>query len=158
LGLKRRRRARWRSGPFPSTWLAVSRNTVALFGRLPVTDHGELLGHVQVFLGEEHFEGCGGFTVTDDVCIAIAAQACILLLHRRTDYYPKVRTAVVYPRAYIAVDAAVTENGGVTERVGHATWRVRPRRSCRRSPTGIGRHGVDGRSSGLPVRRSVPPA
>jgi hypothetical protein len=31
----------------------------------------------------------------------IAAQACLLLLHRDTDYYPRLRSILVYPSAYI---------------------------------------------------------
>ena len=33
-------------------------------------------------LSEKRFEGCGGFVITDEVRVTIAAQACLLLLHR----------------------------------------------------------------------------
>jgi Mlc titration factor MtfA (ptsG expression regulator) len=39
-----------------------------------------------VFLAEKHFEGCGGLALTDEIRVTIAAQACLLLLHRETDY------------------------------------------------------------------------
>lgn len=65
-------------------------------------DRAELLGHIQVFLAEKRFEGCGGFAITDEVRVTIAAQACLLLLHRRTDYFPHLLTILVYPLSYMA--------------------------------------------------------
>jgi len=43
--------------------------------------------------------------MTDQVRITIAAHACILLLHRQTDYYPGLKSILVYPRAYVAANA-----------------------------------------------------
>ena len=34
--------------------------------------------------------------------MTIAAQACLLLLHRDTEFYPKLTTVLVYPSAYVA--------------------------------------------------------
>jgi Mlc titration factor MtfA (ptsG expression regulator) len=34
--------------------------------------------------------------------VIIAAQACLLLLHRKTDYFPLLITILVYPSGYIA--------------------------------------------------------
>ena len=73
-----------------------------MFRRLPTNDQAELLGHVQVFLKEKYFEGCGGLEVTDEIRVTIAAQACLLLLHRQTDYYPGLTSILVYPTTYLA--------------------------------------------------------
>jgi Mlc titration factor MtfA (ptsG expression regulator) len=67
---------------------------------LPESDRRELEGHVQVFLAEKTFEGCGGLTITDEIKVCIAAHACLLLLHRNTDYYPGLQTILVYPSHY----------------------------------------------------------
>jgi len=99
--LKERRRRRLRSRPFPKKWLALIQRHVVFFHRLSASDRAELLGHVQVFLAEKRFEGCGGFAITDEVRVTIAAQACLLLLHRRTDYFPSLLTILVYPLTYI---------------------------------------------------------
>jgi hypothetical protein len=77
-------------------------NGFPLFSQLPEADQRELEGHIQVFLAEKNFEGCGGFQITDEVKVLIAAQACLLLLHRETDYYPRLRTILVYPDTYVA--------------------------------------------------------
>ena len=95
--LKQQRRRRQRSRPFPQEWLKLIQRHVVFFHKLPAMDRAELLGHIQVFLAEKRFEGCGGFEITDEVRVTIAAQACLLLLHRNTDYFPGLLTILVYP-------------------------------------------------------------
>jgi len=73
-----------------------------MYSRLPPADRRELEGHILVFLDEKRFEGCDGQEITDEVRVLIAAQACLLLLHRDTDYYPRLRSILVYPSSYIA--------------------------------------------------------
>ena len=70
----------------------------------------ELIGHNQVFLAEKRFEACGDVEITDQVRVTIAAQACLLLLHRRTDYFPRLLTILVYPLTY-----TVDEKRQITE-------------------------------------------
>jgi Mlc titration factor MtfA (ptsG expression regulator) len=100
--LKQQRRRRLRRRAFPKEWLKLVHRHVVFFPKLSVFDRVELLGHVQVFLAEKRFEGCGGFTITDEVRVTIAAQACLLLLHRTTDYFPGLLTILVYPLTYMA--------------------------------------------------------
>jgi Mlc titration factor MtfA (ptsG expression regulator) len=100
FGLTRMRRKRLARQPFPEAWLSILRRNVPLYGRLPLVDRQELERHVQIFLAEKRFEGCAGLEITDEVRVTIAANACILLLHRKTDYYPGLSLILVYPRAY----------------------------------------------------------
>src|SRR3954454_2284406 len=107
---KRRCRDRLRSTPLPTSWLAIIDKNLPMFERLTEADRRELQGHVQVFLAEKYFEGCGGLCLTDEIKVTIAAQACMLLLHRETDYYPRLYSILVYPGAYVA--RAVEPLGG----------------------------------------------
>jgi Mlc titration factor MtfA (ptsG expression regulator) len=100
--LKRRRRTKLKEELFPAAWRSIITHNVPIFRRLPRADQVELLGHVQVFLAEKHFEGCGGLDMTDEIRVTIAAQACLLLLHRETDYYPQLTSILVYPSSYAA--------------------------------------------------------
>jgi MtfA peptidase len=111
----RRRRARAR--PFPAAWKSIIARNVPIFRRLPVSDQAELCEHIQIFLAEKYFEGCGGLEITDEIRVTIAAQACLLLLHRETDYYPQLVTILVYPSAY-----TTHEN----RYVGHNIWEEGP--------------------------------
>lgn len=100
FGFKRRRRQRLAARPFPQEWLEIVERNVPRYRRLPPADQRELQGHIQVFLDEKRFEGCGGVTITDEIRVTIAASACLLLLHRATDYYPLLVTILVYPHTF----------------------------------------------------------
>ncbi len=107
----RRRRARLRAAPFPPAWATVLDARVPLLGRLSADDRRELEGHVAVFLAEKSFEGAGGLAMTDEIRVTIAAQACLLLLHRDVDApYPGLDTVLVYPHGWVT-DAERTVDG-----------------------------------------------
>lgn len=126
--LRRRRRTRLRSEPFPAEWREVIRQNVLFFARLPASDQNELLGHVQIFLAEKRFEGCDGLQITDEIRVTIAAQACLLLLRRKTDYFPRLLTILVYPSTYVAPEQMpLTEhvwNEGAAARLGETSGRM----------------------------------
>jgi Mlc titration factor MtfA (ptsG expression regulator) len=102
FGFKRRRRERLRGRPFPDEWLSIIERNVPYYRLLSPPEQRELQGHVQILLAEKRFEGCGGLRITDEVRLTIAAQAAVLLLHRETDYFPGLRTILVYPSAYVS--------------------------------------------------------
>ncbi|HYA32364.1 MAG TPA: M90 family metallopeptidase [Thermodesulfovibrionales bacterium] len=100
--LKKKRREAIGSRPFPRAWLEIIRRNITLYGLLAEELQDQLLKHVQIFLAEKRFEGCRGLRITDEIRVTIAAQACFLLLNREATYYPKLRTILVYPGAYLA--------------------------------------------------------
>lgn len=112
---KHRRRQRIAKQPFPDEWLAILRKNVPLYARLPQKDQQELRRHTLVLIAEKRFEGCRGLEITDEIKVTIAAQACILLLHRRTDYYPDLKSILVYPGTYVALNARHVVGGMVLE-------------------------------------------
>jgi Mlc titration factor MtfA (ptsG expression regulator) len=125
---KRRRRRNLSAQPIPPAWRSNLTGSLPIFRRLPPEDQAELLRHVQVFLAEKQFEGCGGLELTDEIRLTIAAQACILLLHRKTDYYPQLSTILVYPSTYLAqserhLEGPIWEEG-VEYRLGHTEHRL----------------------------------
>jgi len=101
--------------PFPKAWLEILDKNIPYYRRLSEADRHELQGHIQVFLAEKHFEGCGGLELTDEVKLTIAAQACLLLLHRETDAYRRLITILVYPSAYVAKGIEALGGGVVLE-------------------------------------------
>ena len=111
---KKQQRARLRAAPFPARREAILERQFPLYARLPEADRKELRGHIQVFLAEKRFEGCGELNLTEEMKVCIAAQACLLLLHRETDYYPGLRSILVYPSAYF-VKTTRHVGGGVME-------------------------------------------
>lgn len=133
FGFKRRRRERLRRRPFPDEWRRILERSFPYYRRLPERDREELHGHVHVFLAEKYFEGAAGLVVTDEMRVVVAAQACILLLHRDTDYYPGLKTILLYPDAYAAPSRTVGPAGVVTEsttlRLGESWHGLNPGRA-----------------------------
>jgi Mlc titration factor MtfA (ptsG expression regulator) len=113
--LRKRRRAAIRQRPFPPEWRGFIEKNVPYVSRLPAQDRAELAGHIQVFLAEKRFEGCGGLQITDEIRVTIAAQAAILLLHRESDDYPQLVSILVYPSTYLVPGGRRTPDGLVTE-------------------------------------------
>jgi Mlc titration factor MtfA (ptsG expression regulator) len=115
FGFKDRRRNKIASRPFPDAWLVLLKKNVPLYAHLSEADQEELKRHILVFMTEKRFEGCGGLRMTDQIRITIAAHACVLLLHRKTDYYPGLKTILVYPRAYVAASTRHFDEGIIVE-------------------------------------------
>jgi Mlc titration factor MtfA (ptsG expression regulator) len=99
---KKLHREKLRSAPLAPEWRQILDAHFPFYQRLTEPDRQELEGHVQVFMAEKVFEGCGGLTLTDEVKLSIASGACLLLLHRDTNYYPGLKAILVYPTAYVA--------------------------------------------------------
>jgi len=97
--LKQQKRRRLRARQFPQEWLKLIQRHVVFFHKLTAGDRAELLGHMQVFLAEKRFEGCGGFEITDEV--------------RETDYFPHLLTILVYPLTYMVQE---------DHRIGEHVW------------------------------------
>jgi Mlc titration factor MtfA (ptsG expression regulator) len=101
--------------PLRAEWEAIIRQRVPYSSCLPPDQQDRLGGLVQVFLDEKEYEGCGGLRITDEIRVTIAGLACILLLGGQSDMYPKLRTILVYPRAYVAPASRQGPDGTVTE-------------------------------------------
>ncbi len=100
--LRKHRRGLLLTTPLPKEWEGIIEKNVPLYRRLPDELREQLGGLVQVFLAEKKFEGCGGLDMTDEIRVTIAAQASMLLLNRKTKYFRKLKTVLVYPRSYVA--------------------------------------------------------
>lgn len=66
-----------------------------------------------VLIAEKNFEACGGLKeVTREMKVVIMAQAAFLLLGRKHDFFPKLRSILVYPEAYRGRDRDGKEEEG----------------------------------------------
>lgn len=114
---RRRRRAvsreRLRAQPFPPAWRRLLERNMPLYGRLSAPERERLEGHIQVFLVEKRFEGCGGLEMTDEVRVTVAAQACLLLLEHDIGCYSDLRSILVYPTTVVPEYAHMPQHGGI---------------------------------------------
>lgn len=95
----------------PEEWLQYIENNVAIYHFLPKKLQRELLGHVHIFVAEKYFTGHNGLEITDEIRVTIAAQACLLLLNRKTNYFPHLKTIRVYPGGF--------KNPKLEDKLGH---------------------------------------
>jgi Mlc titration factor MtfA (ptsG expression regulator) len=99
--ITRYRRVLVRRRPFPPVWREILRRRLPYFRLMPADLQLQLKRHIQVFLAEKRFVGCGGLVVTEEMRVSIAAQACLLQLNRQADYFPGLRQILIYPQAFV---------------------------------------------------------
>ena len=104
---KRRRRVAQR--PLPSIWQVILEQRVALYGHLQPYQRQRLQEQMQVLLAEKQFLGCNGLQVTDEMRVTVAAIAALLLLHDQGNYFPKLKTILLYPIAYWVTETVSTD-------------------------------------------------
>ncbi len=99
--LRRRRRMRHFDTRLPAAWLSMLEARVPLYRQLPAALRLQLHGHMQIMLEEKRFIGCDGLRVSDEMRVVIAAQACLLLLNRDTEYFPDFTNILLYHDSFL---------------------------------------------------------
>jgi Mlc titration factor MtfA (ptsG expression regulator) len=94
---RRRRRRKIMKQPFPETWRHILEDRFPHYPYLNGDEKCRLHQMIQVFIAEKRFEGAGGFALTDEVRVLVAAHACLLILGLSFEYYREVETILVYP-------------------------------------------------------------
>jgi hypothetical protein len=112
---KQLRRDRLKQRPFPPQWTTIIQQYLPFYPRLTPNERRRLQGHIQVFLAEKQFIGCRGLQITEEIKLVVAAIACLLLLNERGNYFPQLRSILIYPTAYLAKQVNVTAEYVVEE-------------------------------------------
>jgi Mlc titration factor MtfA (ptsG expression regulator) len=124
--LTNRRRRQLLAEPFPPAWLEYLQKNVAHYRFLSAAEQARLRDDLRIFVAEKSWEGCGGLTMTDEIKVTIAVQACLLVLGLEHNYYDRVQSILVYPRGYLAPEPHADRAGIVHEgegRLGEAHYR-----------------------------------
>ena len=123
---QRWRRHYLRSRPLTPQQERLLARTLALFPYLPAPRQQELKENISLFLRDKEFVGCDGQQITEEIRIAIAAHACLLLLERPNNCYPDLKTILVYPDAYVAEETrhhGHVQSTHLSARAGEAHYR-----------------------------------
>ena len=123
------RRYRMLAGePLDPQLLEQLRLHMPLYARLPSALQGRLQGLVNVFLNDKNFFGAGGLEVADEMRLAVAGNASLLLLGRDNPRFPGSRTIILYPDTFVSHqvhhDGPVVHEGP-SARLGES-WRRGP--------------------------------
>jgi MtfA peptidase len=81
----------------------------------PVSELQQLHELAGKFLRQKEFTGAHGLKITDEIAVAIAAQACLPVLHLGLRWYDDFKGIVVHPGAMLA-RREVTDQAGVVHR------------------------------------------
>lgn len=96
------REQRLRARQFSPKQLDIIAQQLPVYRKLNNAQQAELLGLMQVFLARKTFYGCADLEVTEVMRLSISAQACLLLLGRKTSVYRKLKSILIYPAAFKA--------------------------------------------------------
>jgi len=124
----RRERILTRSALDEAQWRAVT-GRYSFMRSLEEDDHRRLRDLVVLFLHEKSVVGAGELEVRDEMRIAIAAQACMLILNLGLDWYRGWTEVIVYPDEFLAEYDYVDEDGvahHVREPMSGESWLTGP--------------------------------
>ena len=100
VALNRRRFVKHRPLAVGETQRALLRNRFPLYARLTEDGRAHLDSLIERFLAEVLFTGRGGFQVTDEFRLIIAAQACLLVAGPHDRWFPTLKEVIVYPAEF----------------------------------------------------------
>jgi len=86
--------------PLPPEWLRYLDTHVPFFAKLSPELRQRFLDQLKVFIWEKEFIGAGGFAITEQVRVVVAATAVQLVLHLGLSYYDRLTEIIVYPGAF----------------------------------------------------------
>lgn len=99
--LRDRRRRKLLEEPFPQAWEEILEGNVPHAAALDADEGRRLREFIRIFVAEKSFEGCGGFELSDEVRVTVAAQAGLLVLGLPHQYFRNVQTILVYPSTVV---------------------------------------------------------
>jgi Mlc titration factor MtfA (ptsG expression regulator) len=111
----RRERVLRRSGLDGALWRSVL-DAFPFTRALSAPERARLRECVILFLHEKSIAGAGGLVVSEDMRVAIATQACMLILGLDIDYYQGWQEVIVYPDEFVA-EYEYMDEAGIVHRV-----------------------------------------
>src|SRR5580692_9139311 len=117
--LLRRRRHRLFDRKLPEGWRGFLSANFAHYNWLSPSDKSRLDGLTQILVAEKNWEGCNGLMMTDEIKVTIAAEASLLALGLKDEYFDSIISVLVYPSSYVARETVVGPGGVVLEGKSH---------------------------------------
>src|SRR6266542_648488 len=120
---KRSKREQLLAEPFPEPWRMYLHENVLLSRLLPEAQQAMLRDAVRIFLAEKFWEGCAGLTMTDEIKVTVAGNACLLVLGLDDYYFDELKTVLVYPGGFLTIhDDPLDKKDEVMQVLGLAAY------------------------------------
>ena len=110
-----RRRSAGMREPFPSEWRRLLQRSLPLYRTMPAELRLRLEPLVREFLLDVDCVGCQGLSVTDEMRLVIATQACLLTANSGAGAFRSLRSVLIYPDEFVVEESDEDEAGVVTE-------------------------------------------
>jgi Mlc titration factor MtfA (ptsG expression regulator) len=112
---------------FPPHWEEILRRNVPQAQYLTPDQASRFRDNLRIFVAEKNWEGCGGFEMTDEARVTIAALVCLMVIELQPPtLFERILSVLVYPTAYRAPNVSVLPGGILNEsgqpRLGEAWW------------------------------------
>jgi len=104
-----------KSRPIPPAVWAATIAALPFLASLPADDQQRLKTLAEQFLAEKEFSTAGGLELSDEICVAIAAQGCLPILNLGLAAYRDWLGIVVYPDEFVVSRRIEDEDGIVHE-------------------------------------------
>jgi Mlc titration factor MtfA (ptsG expression regulator) len=102
------------SKAFPSKYSKILRRNLPGYSQMPTDLQLQLKRRIKQFLFEKTFVACDDLVMSDEIKVTIAGKACLLLLNRETEIFPKLTHILVYPHPFVAPRQQTLTGGIVT--------------------------------------------
>ena len=88
--------------PFPAAWQGYFASNVRHYAFLQPPKQAVMQAVVCVLVAEKNWTGGGGFSVSEEMKVTIAAQAALMVLGLHEPYYfDRVQSIILYPDTYV---------------------------------------------------------
>ena len=101
--------------PIPDALWARTVDGLPFLAALTVDERRRLKTLAERFLADKEFSAAGGLRLTDDICVAIAAQGCLPVLELGLSAYAGWVGIVVYPDEFVVPRRIQDDDGVVHE-------------------------------------------
>jgi Mlc titration factor MtfA (ptsG expression regulator) len=128
---------RRRAAPIPDALWAATLERYPFLAERPAADRQRLRALAGEFLARKEFHGAAGLVITDDIALAIAAQAVLPVLHLGLGWYDDFVTVVVHADQVVARREATDPDG-----VAHAWEEVVAGEAMDQGPVMVNWHDV----------------
>lgn len=98
----------------PELWHSTI-SKLTFLEHLAVDEQNALKNLTEDFLAEKEFTAAGGLIISDEICVAIAAQGCLPILKLGLSAYRHWVGIIVYPDEFVVPRQIADENGVVHE-------------------------------------------
>jgi MtfA peptidase len=105
--------------PLPDHWRGFLSANFTHYDWLSPAEKSRLDGLTQILVAEKNWEGCNGLAMTEEIKVTIAAEAGLLALGLKEEFFESIISVLVYPSSYVARETVYRPGGVVLEGKSH---------------------------------------